>query len=383
MRSWLVVSCIACASPSIAGPRVVTAPPAELRTWNLSAHYTKHVDVHGFPILGSEAVSDAALHEAAYLVEQMIGHREDILERLAKNKVRFVVMAPTELTTDVPEHSDLEPKDYWDKRARGLGATNIRPAVSCGEENLLNLAGDPYSTENILVHELSHAIHQMALVDLDATFEKRLIAAYEASKKAKRWANTYAMDNVMEYWAEGAQSWFDTNRANDNQHGPIATRAQLVKYDRPLAALLQEVFGDRPWRYRKIADRDAAGRAHLAGWNPVKGRTFVWPERLANTRIDNVPVAVVGARIQLTKTVMGASPSTTKKTSLVFANYRKREVVVEWIDFAKKAVAYQTLKPDARYTQDTYVGHVWRVVEAGRVLGYTSAPAAAATVEIR
>ena len=38
----------------------------------------------------------------------------------------------------------MTPKAYWDKRARGLGATPERPAVSCGEENLLNLQGDWY-----------------------------------------------------------------------------------------------------------------------------------------------------------------------------------------------------------------------------------------------
>ncbi len=259
----------------------LTPPPADLvAAWQLSPRYTKHLTLQGFPILGSDAASDYALHEAAYLIQQMIGHRPDILPALAGNRVRFVVMGPTELTTDVPEHADLSPKNYWDRRARGLGATPARPAVSCGEENLLDLAGDPYPTENILVHELAHAIHEMAVAHLDPSFDGRLQSAYAQAREAGRWANTYAMENHREYWAEGVQSWFDTNRRNDDQHGPIATRAELLAYDPPLAALLAEVFGDRPWRYRKPRHRDAAGTSHLAGFDPASRPSFAWPPTL-------------------------------------------------------------------------------------------------------
>ena len=68
-------------------------------------------------------MSNYALLEAAYLIDKMLSKRPDILEALVRNKVRFAVMAATELTTDIPEHSDLKPNKYWDKRARGLGAT--------------------------------------------------------------------------------------------------------------------------------------------------------------------------------------------------------------------------------------------------------------------
>lgn len=94
-----------------------------------------------------------ALQEAAYLVDHMLKGREDIRIALIDSKTRFAIMAPDAFTTEIPEHSDLTPKVFWDRRARGLGATSRRPAVSCGEENLLCLRGDPYHEENILVHE--------------------------------------------------------------------------------------------------------------------------------------------------------------------------------------------------------------------------------------
>ena len=40
--------------------------------------YKKHVDLDGFPVVSSDKVSDAALQEAAYLIEQMLAGRDDV-----------------------------------------------------------------------------------------------------------------------------------------------------------------------------------------------------------------------------------------------------------------------------------------------------------------
>jgi len=138
----------------------VTDVPKEVRAaLKLAPFYKKYASAGGLPVLSSEKVSDKALLEAVYIINQMLDNREDVRQAIIKSKVRVAVMAPTELTTDIPEHSDLKPREYWDKRARGLGATRQRPAVSCGEENLLNLKGDRYRNEHILVHEFAHVIH--------------------------------------------------------------------------------------------------------------------------------------------------------------------------------------------------------------------------------
>ena len=146
-------------APRLMAATKVTEPSAKVRkALGLAPFYKKHVDVGGFSIVSSANVSDYALLEAAYLINRMLEGREDLLKAMAKNKVRFSVMAHNEYTTQIPEHSDLQPRLYWNRRARGLGATPERPAVSCGEENLLLYPNDPYSTENILIHELAHAI---------------------------------------------------------------------------------------------------------------------------------------------------------------------------------------------------------------------------------
>ena len=123
------------------------------------------------PIVGSDKVTDAAMLEAHWIVDKMDGHRPDILKAMAKNKTRLAVMAYTEFTTDIPEHAHLTSRVFWDRRARGLGATRSAPAVSCAEENVLCHPNDPYSTENICIHEFAHAIHSMGMVDIDPTFD--------------------------------------------------------------------------------------------------------------------------------------------------------------------------------------------------------------------
>ena len=242
----------------------------------LDKFYQKYVDAGGLPVVGSEKVSDHALAEAAWIVGKMLAGREDILKAMRANKVRITVMAATEFTTDVPEHSRLTPKLYWDRRARGLGATRANPVVSCGEENLLGFAGDPYPRENIFVHEFAHAIHGTGLSTTDKTFDKRLRASYDAAKERGLWKNTYCATNHSEYWAEGAQCCFDDNAPPDASHNDIRTRAQLKDYDPELAKLCKEVFGDGEWKYKRPAERKAEDVKHLPGYDQKKLPQFKW-----------------------------------------------------------------------------------------------------------
>ena len=78
-------------------------PPTTVReTFNLDPFYEQWIDVEGLPVVASAKVNPYAVKEAAWLIRQMIGHRQDILQALAQNNVRFVVMAYNELTTQIP-----------------------------------------------------------------------------------------------------------------------------------------------------------------------------------------------------------------------------------------------------------------------------------------
>ena len=102
----------------------VSPPSKETReTFKLDDFYQKHVLIDGFPIVGSKDVSDAAIREAKWIAGKMLDGRSDILKAMAANNTRLAVMAFNEYTTDIPEHRKLKPRIYWDRRARGLGAT--------------------------------------------------------------------------------------------------------------------------------------------------------------------------------------------------------------------------------------------------------------------
>ncbi|MGD9419337.1 MAG: hypothetical protein Q7R22_010360 [Verrucomicrobiota bacterium JB025] len=78
----------------------------------------------------------------------------------------------------------------------------------------------------------------------------------------------YASKNRSEYFAEGVQDWYDTNRTMDHDHNHIHTRAQLKEYDPMLAELCKEVLGDGEWRF--VSPRERAGKGHLKGYDPAE-----------------------------------------------------------------------------------------------------------------
>lgn len=256
----------------------VTKPPAELE---LSSFYGKYVSVDGYPVVGSDRVSDYALKEAAYLISMMLSKRPDIREAMIESSSRMIVMAYNEFTTDIPEHSMLTPKLYWDARARGLGGSRTDSVCSCAEENLLAFEGDPYSSENILIHEFAHNIHYRGLDRLDPTFDERLRKCYDDAMEAGLWEGKYASVNHCEYFAEGVQSWFDNNRPPDHDHNHVDTRVELKAYDPGLAAICEEVFGDTELIYTKPITRLTG---HLEGYDPKQAPAFVWPQKLTDSK---------------------------------------------------------------------------------------------------
>jgi alpha-glucosidase len=241
------------AAPKWADAKVTPIPEDIIKRYKLDTEfYKKHLDYKGFSILSSAKVSDVGLYEARDLINHLLHEREDILKAMIKTGCRFMVMAPTEMTTHVPEQRHLknDPKTNWDTRARGLGGK----LSSCGEENLLNLKGDRYRQENILIHEFNHAIHQQGLRTVDPTFNGRLRKAYDNAKLKGLWKGTYVETNPAEYWAEGAQAYFDCMRPQFGAN----TREKLQKYDPDLFALVDEVYKKTKYRYVRYDQRKKA-----------------------------------------------------------------------------------------------------------------------------
>lgn len=263
-------------------------PIQAFRVGGLPAIYTQTADAAGFPIVASAKVNPYALKEAVYIVNKMLAQRPDVRTAMIKSGARLCIMAHNEFTCDLPEwewlaevpepgFEKVPPRDYHAVRARGMGGSETDPYCSCAEENLLAFKGDPYSSENILIHELAHNIHLRGMNNVDPTFDRRLKAAYKAAKKEGLWEGKYASTNHHEYFAEGVQSWFDDNRENDDDHNHVNTRAELVEYDPRLADLCKEVFGDTVFKYTKPTTRLTG---HLKGYDPEKSPKFAFPKRL-------------------------------------------------------------------------------------------------------
>jgi hypothetical protein len=126
--------------------------------------------------------------------------------------------------------------------------------TSFGEENLLNLPLDRYDDESIGVHEFCHTI-DAALRAMDPTWRKRLGQTYQNAVGKGLWKNAYAASNQAEYWAEICQSYFDCNRVNNWNHGPVGTREQLKHYDPEGYDLVRTTFrltAENDWRYRPL-----------------------------------------------------------------------------------------------------------------------------------
>lgn len=258
-------------------------PVQGFRVGGVPAFYTQSISASGFPIVASAKVNPYALKEVAYLADLMLAKRPDVRAAMVKSGARMCIMAYNEYTTDLPEWAHLTPKDYRDARARGMGGSETDPYCSCAEENVLGYPGDPYAAECIFIHEFAHNIHLRGMLNVDPTFDPRLKATYDAAMKAGLWKAAYASVNHHEYFAEGVQIWFDNNRENDNEHNHVNTRAELLEYDPGLAALCREVFGDTEIKYTKPATRLTG---HLAGYDPTKAPTFVWPELLAKAKAE-------------------------------------------------------------------------------------------------
>jgi hypothetical protein len=275
----------------------------ELRSsYHIDPFYKKTLTCAGVVIVGSDKVSDWAFLEAAYTLDHQLHDSPAwVRDALTTNKVKLAILAVVEYTMDLPENRrrprTVAEAAYQDRRSRGLGGM---PNCSCAEENLLNLRGDPYggngapdSGENITIHEFSHTVASAIgkVQGRDGEFWTKLRKALADAKadggrlavfNKGRAIPVYASTDEQEYWAEGAQAWFD--HANSNNSGGLRNRDDVKQKDPELAALLKEIYGDGTWRYHKTTAKNADGTpmrskeelAHLEGLDAVRDQFPVY-----------------------------------------------------------------------------------------------------------
>ena len=209
--------------------------------------YKKYIDVNGMPVAAHGDVADLALQRTYEIVTHMLAGRPDILAAMVSNRTYLIVIGKNQVYTDMPEYRNHPNPAFQNERVRGTGGN----PTSFGEENLLSLPIDRYDDESIGVHEFCHTIDS-TLRRIDPTWEQRRSAAWENVRAKGLYFQTYAGSNPAEYWAEVCQSYFDCNRVNNWNHGPIGHREQLKAYDPMSYELCRSVFNFSPeqdWRY--------------------------------------------------------------------------------------------------------------------------------------
>jgi alpha-glucosidase len=241
--------------PAAEGPPAITPPPeaffAKVRDQDRDAarqFYRKHLDVRGLPVVAAAEVADLALERTYDIVTHLLAGRPDILGAMVKDGMYLIIIGKDQVYTDMPEYRDNANPAYLNERVRGTGG---KP-TSFGEENLLSLPLDRYDDESIGVHEFCHTIDG-TLRSLDPSWRERKNAVYQNAMARGLWKYAYSASNPGEYWAEVCQSYFDCNRVNNWNHGPIGTREQLKAYDPEAYELVRSTFALKPeqdWRYR-------------------------------------------------------------------------------------------------------------------------------------
>jgi hypothetical protein len=262
LRAWragllpVALFLLAATAPA-AGPDApaVTPPPSaffdlvEARDRQVAREfYQKYIDVRGMPVVAAGPVADEALQRVHWIVTHLLAGRPDVLGAMVSNRMYLIIIGRDQVYTDMPEYRHHPNPAYQNERVRGTGG---RP-TSFGEENLLSLPLDRYDDESIAVHEFCHTVDG-TLRSLDPGWTERRNGVFRQAVAKGLWKGTYAGSNPGEFWAEICQCYFDCNRVNNWNHGPIGTREQLRAYDPESCELARAAFNLAPgqdWRYR-------------------------------------------------------------------------------------------------------------------------------------
>ena len=241
-----------------------TGPAASPPALGIPAFYTQYRDADGIPVVSSAHVSHEALVAAEAMIEDMLAYRPDLAAWLKREGYRVAIIAETEALLDLPENAhwtrpapddprltrcekkhyeerigQLTDRAYWDARARGIGG----PRTVGSAEDILGLPTSRYYGETILVHEFAHNI-LFAIEGADPALYADVEAAYANALANDLWLNEYAATTMHEYWAEGTQFWFESNRLTVVDGTQILNRDDLEAYDPALHAVLARAYGN-------------------------------------------------------------------------------------------------------------------------------------------
>lgn len=150
--------------------------------------------------------------------------------------------------TDLFEFESLRGKKTHDGRnyedVRGVGGMRFGRSIlfAVGQETLMSITGKKlgFTRGAVPSHETAHVVGLFALtksqkVRLDDAFERR-------TNMQGPWVDTYASSNAEEYFASSSSAFFGRAPTNKTQEVARFNRAWLKDNDRPMYALLADVY---------------------------------------------------------------------------------------------------------------------------------------------
>ena len=209
--------------------------------------YTKRTYAHGaFLIASRESISGLAHERTKHIIEAMVTPQQ--AADLRKLGSAIVIVGVPDKLTELPGFTFLadDRNTNWNRTA-GCGATESLPVSTIFERHLLHTPEDEYVDENILVHEFAHHVMDIWIAKMRPDWMKQLHDAWnDAQHSGAYLADSYALCSPGEYFAEGAQLFFNATRRTDKEATGGMTRARLPHADPQLFLLLRRVF-TQPW----------------------------------------------------------------------------------------------------------------------------------------
>ena len=340
------------ACPSIKTTKV----PASL---GLDSFYEKYVDMGGIPLIGSNKVPDEAFAQAYYQVANMLNQKPCIRKALVNSGIRVGIIAESEVTTNMPEYSDLNkvyPNVDWDTRGRGFGATLVRPLTTDAVENLLQKRSDRWFGESILIHEFAHTYFDFGIFSLEkgAQHQATLNKLFTDAMQTGLWDKTYAKTNSQEYWAETVQSWLNNNKSANPPngiHNDISTREKLEGYDPKMAAFIAQFMDATLWS------------AYCTTSGPSRPWKDPTPTDLSNVSCNFSRYFLKDLGCPNVSQLK--SQNSTTQQSITFVNRTFNTTYnVEWIDLQGQRQNRGKVLPRRTLYMSTSQGHSWVITDA-------------------
>ncbi|MEW5313301.1 MAG: hypothetical protein WDW38_004879 [Sanguina aurantia] len=185
-----------------------------------AGRYRERGQALGMSILAYDIVPDEAVWRAAHILTCMFACSPvEVLQQMRQWRAAVGIVARSQVMSDLPPHAFMKynmGRDL-DSTCRGLGATTTIPVTAVGEENLTMVEDRVYPCQSILVHEMGHAVMNLAMSEHQV---KQVCALFNEALTSDRYPrDCYMMSNEQEYWATG------------------------------LCTVMEQMFGDGTWRY--------------------------------------------------------------------------------------------------------------------------------------